>query len=338
MKGMYDPQVVLEQWVGWHESEAGEDKKTCPGNTLDDDDILHASDLKDNDQDLIQPEVPKSEALLPNKTGYDLSICLLLDGDEESIEVTLASLVAQGLEKSLDILLWDARGSGEAILRQEGFTRIQKIHFGMKPGENYAAGVQNTCVQQASGSHLLFIQSGQILMEGAISQLWSASLGRQLDITTSFMSMYTRPAKGILKKIIFVGDSFSLRLPPGMKTYPFVFLGKAVLPGLYQNVFGGPLMIVKREALRQVGDFSTVLGGGYSVWEFYSKAAYAHLSMEVVPGGLYLTPMKQGYTRNRNDGTLVQRVIGHYLESLSEGTQRDVLNMRPESIPFIVDL
>ena len=97
-------------------------------------------------------------------------------------------------------------------------------------------------------------------------------------------------------------------------------------------------MIVRKEALEDIGGFDLKLPGGYSVWEFYCRASYSGLSMEVLPIGLYLNPMRQGYTRTKKDLQVVRQVLDHILRNLPEKVRQGVLSMSPDSIASIADL
>ena len=340
VRGMYDPQSVHKQWVRWHELEAVKHEVQVTAGLRKKNGVLDVRNLGIDDESL-QPELPLNKAMLSNKTTGDLSLCLMLQGNEEAVRATLDSLAAQEM-RDYEILLWDTRSDspGEKFLLENGYTRVVRLNPKLSVGINFIAFVQNSCAKEASGTHLLFVQAGQVLMRNAVRDLWIVALGNKLDITTSFMSLYSipRPGADLLQRVeLDSGDSFHVDVE-GLRIFPFVYLGKAVLPGLYQNVFGGPLMIVRREALEDIGGFDLKLPGGYSVWEFYCRASYSGLSMEVLPIGLYLNPMRQGYTRTKKDLQVVRQVLDHFLRDLPEKVRQGVLSMSPDSIASIADL
>ena len=349
VRGMYDPQTVKQQWVDWHTTQARKDE-------IRPDQCASGSDLGESeiDEDLLEPNVVgvdvASEAAMGAMVSTNvteaslLSLCLILDGKAASNTATLESLVAQDLG-GYDILLWDSGGAGEAFLEARGLVVTRRLDLeGHSLGRNHIAGIQNLCSQEARTTHVVFVRSGQVLMKSALGDLLEVAVHRELDIASSFMSLYAPAGAGALDGLIRLattntkGDTFSLKVP-GLQTYPFVFLGGAVLPGLYQNTYGGPFLIARKEALVRFGGFEETLeDSGYSVWEFYCRLVSLGASMEIVPRGMYLAPTKEGYTRRRNDQNLARRVLSHYLGKLSERVQNDILSMNPQSIKEIADL
>ncbi|QDZ22442.1 glycosyltransferase [Chloropicon primus] len=325
VEGMYNPGEVQRQWIRWHHNVQA--AKECEPEQI--------LDLRVGDDTM---EVDLAQSVTSNRTGGSLSLCVVLDGNEHTSGATLRALAAQE-SREIEILLWESGGSGEEYLRAHGFEAIRRLGQGDHSlGSNFLAEAQNLCVKEAGGSHISFLRSGQILMRGALGELWSAALKKKLDIATSFMSLYKVSSLPVLETFDqYDGDALTLHVA-GMRTFPHVYLGQAVLPGLYQNVYGGPVMVVRRAAFDQVGGFPSDFVDGYSVWEFYCRAASFGLSMEVLPRGLYLSPVKDGYARRRGDEGVVGRILRRHLEELPQQTRADVLSMKPETIKLIADL
>ncbi len=343
VRGMYDPASVLEQWLQWHQGKAGAGSLGLGGGDGGGGDGgggdgggVEGHDGQCTDEDLAASEAEARAATL-SSPGAGLSLCLIAEGGEEETRATLKSLIGQQLE-GCEILLWgDATKASEAFLRENGHARIQRLRSEGGLGTNRAAEMRNGCAEHATGTHLLFVQSGEVLMQNAVSELWSAAVGRGVDITTSFMALYQVRAPHVLETVDLTRDAFHVQAH-GMKVFPFVYLGGGVLPGLYQNVYGGGVLLVSKAVFGEIGPFDSILSDGYSAWEFYCRAAASGLSMEVVPKGLFLSPAREGYTRQRGDQPKARRAVRHFLDRLPEAVQRDVLSMKPESIPHIAGL
>lgn len=166
VRGAHDKGEVRRQWVEWHEGvAAGGTCEAAPGGEVD------------------PQEVPPKA----------LSLCLVLRGSSEANAVTLRSLAAQESRPN-EVLLWESSSEGGSFLVESGFPEPRKLDLGAAGlGENFHSSANNACARQASGTHVGFLRSGQVLMRGGLGSLWGAAAGAGADLTTSFMSLYAAP-------------------------------------------------------------------------------------------------------------------------------------------------
>jgi hypothetical protein len=73
---------------------------------------------------------------------------------------------------------------------------------------------------------------------------------------------------------------------PSAAAERWVPLGPCLGVGLFRNCYGGPSMLVRREAFLTLGGFAEDCGAGMGDREFYTKAQLAGLRHEVVPEAL----------------------------------------------------
>ena len=305
-----------------------------------------------------QPTQASAMAWVGNSTRpATVAVCVALGTAQADAEALVQSLLAQDA-RPMEVLLpyshEEMPGVGgvleatEEMMEAAGFAGVRRIAAGAGVGAQ-----MNACAGEAAASHVLFVGAGQVLMADALRVLTSAAETQGGDVVTSHAAFYTGPPAAALAgalaqapeswagEVVGASDAFAVTPTGGVKLFPFLFLGPARHSGLYQNVFGGPMFLARKDTFRALGGVDASLEGLHLHWHFYARAACGGHALEVVPWATYLCPLTPEYYRKAARGAELakrRQALGAPLAGVPEDIHGAVLRMDPATVPSIAAL
>jgi glycosyltransferase involved in cell wall biosynthesis len=206
-----------------------------------------------------------------NTTEPLVSVCLTQPPRPELLRQSLDALQAQSW-RNLEIIV-AVPGSGsdtETELERVDAAAGKKGLRMITLRTGYSNDVRDSVVAHAKGDYLLFMDEDTVAKPEQISTLVEVADCSGADVLTCFLDLYVgngQPNEGI---------SLGYRL----------FLGAAIISGVFHNYYGQGSIFVRKEALLRVGGFATDDWRPCEDWEFLAKAALSGLRLEVVPKAL----------------------------------------------------
>jgi O-antigen biosynthesis protein len=186
-----------------------------------------------------------------------VSVCLTEPARPELLRQSLAALQAQSW-RNLEIIV-AVPGAGS-----DSETEIERMNPATgKAGlrmitrrTGYSKDVRDGAAAHAKGDYLLFMDGHAFAKPDQISTLVEVAERSDAEVLTSFLDLYT-------------GDG-----PPdqGMKVGCRLFLGAAVISGVFHNYYGQGGIFIRKDALFRVGGFATDDWRPCEDWEFLAKA------------------------------------------------------------------
>jgi glycosyltransferase involved in cell wall biosynthesis len=200
-----------------------------------------------------------------------VSVCLTQPTRPELLRQSLAALQAQSW-RNLEIVVtipsggsdWDTElERTDPAAGKKGLRMITQRSGGSKD-------VRDSAAAHARGHFLLFMDSHTIAKPEQVSILVEVAERSGADVLTSFLDLYA-------------GNG---RADEGISLGSRLFLGAAVISGVFHNYYGQGAIFIRKEAFFQVGGFATDDWKPCEDWEFLAKAVLSGLRLEVVPRAL----------------------------------------------------
>ncbi|MGA9315443.1 MAG: glycosyltransferase, partial [Solirubrobacteraceae bacterium] len=200
-----------------------------------------------------------------------VSVCLTQPGGPELLRQSLAALQAQSWH-NLEIIVAVPGGDSdsETDLERPDATSGKKGLRVITRRTSYSKDIRDVAAAHARGDYLLFMDGQTVAKPEQVSTLVKVAERSDADVLTSFLDLYT-------------GDG-----PPDQQISLGcrLFLGAAVISGVFHNYYGQGGIFLRKEALLKVGGFATDDWRPCGDWEFLAKAALSGLRLEVVPTAL----------------------------------------------------
>ncbi|MGH7913624.1 MAG: glycosyltransferase family 2 protein, partial [Candidatus Binataceae bacterium] len=215
--------------------------------------------------------IPEGRAIEVRASEPLVSVCLTQPARPESLRQSLAALQAQSW-RNVEIIV-AVPGSGSDSETELECIDVDAGKKGLRMitrRTGYSNDVRDAAAAHAKGDYLLFMDGHAIAKPEQISTLVEVAERSTADVLTSFLDLYTgngRPEEGV---------SLGCRL----------FLGAALISGVFHNCYGQGCIFVRKEALSRIGGFATDDWRPCEDWEFLAKAALSGLRLEVVPRAL----------------------------------------------------
>ncbi|MHC5033686.1 MAG: glycosyltransferase [Planctomycetota bacterium] len=160
----------------------------------------------------------------------------------------------------------DWRARAVAAVRQQDYGNVEVVTV---DAQGLGAGnARNEAARQAKGEYLLFLGQGDLPRPDTLSALVGVAARTAADIVTCCVDFT---------------ESGSERGGASPVEERWVPLGPSLAVGVFEDCFGGPSMLVRRDQLLSVGGFAEDYGAGVGDREFYLKALLAGLRHELVP-------------------------------------------------------
>lgn len=143
----------------------------------------------------------------------------------------------------------------------------------------YLGAARNAAALAAKGEYLLFMDDDNVARPEELSVFVQAMRNSGADILTCFMDLLR-------------GDG-----EPSPKTRAdarVLFLGGALGPGLFRNLFGDANAFTRRTAFLARGGFTEDRGVGAEDGEYFARAALAGYRVEVIPESLFWYRIRAG--------------------------------------------
>ncbi|MFZ1119174.1 MAG: glycosyltransferase [Candidatus Binataceae bacterium] len=221
-----------------------------------------------------RPELgASSEAQVIEMRAADplVSVCLTQPARPELLRQSLAALQAQSW-RNLEIIVAVPGGDSdsETELERIDATAGKKGLRIITRRTGYSKDMRDVTAAHARGDYLLFMDDHTVAKPEQVTTLVEVAEHSGADVLTSFLDLYTGyepPDEAI---------SLGCRL----------FLGAAVISGVFRNYYGQGGIFLRKEALLRVGGFATDDWRPCGEWEFLAKGALSGLRLEVVPRAL----------------------------------------------------
>jgi len=200
-----------------------------------------------------------------------VSVCLTQPPRPELLRQSLAALQAQSW-RNLEIIV-AVPGSGsdtETELERVDAAAGEKGLRMVTLRTGYSNHVRDSVVAHATGDYLLFMDNHTVAKPEQISTLVEVAHCSGADVLTSFLDLYA--GNGQPNERISIGYR--------------LFLGAAIVSGVFHNYYGQGSIFVRKDALLRVGGFATDDWRPCEDWEFLAKSALSGLRLEVVPKAL----------------------------------------------------
>jgi O-antigen biosynthesis protein len=197
-----------------------------------------------------------------------VSVCLTQPSRPEFLRQSLSALQQQTW-RNLEIILAVPESGSDSetdLERTDAAAGMKHLRMITRRG-GYSQDLRDFVAAHAKGDYLLFIDGHTLAKPEQVRTLVGVAERSGADVLTSFLDLYSgngRPDEGI---------SLGRRL----------FLGAAVISGVFHNRYGQGGIFVRKEALVRIGGFTTDDWIPCEEWEFLAKAALSGLRLEVVP-------------------------------------------------------
>jgi glycosyltransferase involved in cell wall biosynthesis len=213
-----------------------------------------------------EPQVVESRTAEPL-----VSVCLTQPSRPEWLRQSLAALQAQPW-RNLEIIVVvpDGGSDSETELERIDTASGKKGLRMITRRTGYPSDVRDVAAAHANGDYLLFMDGHTVAKPEQISTLVEVAEHSDADVLTSFLDLYTGYG------------------PPdeGIRLGCRLFLGAALISGVFHNYYGQGGIFLRKEALLRVGGFAADDWRPCEDWEFLAKAVLSGLRLEVVPKAL----------------------------------------------------
>ncbi len=216
---------------------------------------------------------PSSEAqAMDMRTAEPLvSVCLTQPSRPELLRQSLAALQAQSW-RNLEIIVAvpDGDSDSDSELERIDAAAGKKGLRMITRRTGCLSDMRDVVAAHANGDYLLFMDGHTVAKPEQIRTLVEVAERTDADVLTSLLDLCT-------------GDG-----PPdeGISLGCRLFLGAALIPGVFHNYYGQGGIFLRKEALLRVGGFATADWRPCEDWEFLAKAVLSGLRLEVVPRAL----------------------------------------------------
>jgi len=223
-----------------------------------------------------------------------VSVCLTHHNRPDFLQQALDSIEKQDYP-NFEVVLVDDGSSNPAALklleRLEPVFRAKGWQL-IKQENRYQGAAINRAAKQARGIYLKLMDDDNIAKPHELSSFVRAAEATGAAIVTCMLDG-------------FYGDTAPVR---GQKpAYRYLFIGRAIAVGAFQNAFGDNNALIRREVFLALGGYCEDYGRGFTDWEFFARAALKGYRIETIPEALF-------WRRDRRDSML--RTTGFFENTL----------------------
>jgi GT2 family glycosyltransferase len=236
-----------------------------------------------------------------------VSVCITHRERPELLAQCVQSVLDQDYPAIEIIVVDDGSSSAEAIARLNEIEATLARRGGrvIRQPNRYPGAARNNAVWHAQGAYVVFADDDNWLCPTAVSCLTRTIERTGCDMVTAPMARFSGPSAP----------------PPGAAPKAlYVPLGPALLPGLFENLFGDTHAILRRDRFLEAGGYAEDFGVGREDWEFYARAMFRGLTLTVMPEALYWHRGGKGSLRKTMDsyGSTLLR-LSPYIEAMPPG-------------------
>jgi len=207
-----------------------------------------------------------------------------------------------------EIVMVDDGSTDEASLKvltdiQRFFNQTRAVPFRLIRTRNrYPGAARNTAAENAKGKFVIFCDDDDIPKPHWISTMVKVAHHTHADVVTSMADF-------------FEGDGTPL--PTAKPKLRWLTLGAAPSLGMYHNVFGASMALVRKKSFFKIGGYTEEGGSTYEDWEFFANAVLQGFHLEAIPEALmwyrqHPTSEKLNLMHNTNKYTNRMRVMRTY--------------------------
>jgi len=250
--------------------------------------------------------LPKTRVPRAPATSPAVTVCVPYFNHAAWLPPLLESLARQTSRDFTVIVVDDgstASGAQETFARMQEQYRPEGWRF-VRQQNSGPSGARNHAVRLASTEFVLFYDADDFAPPKLVERMLEAACLSGDDVLAC-------------EAYRFAGDSSPLDPRTGEITAPlqasWVPVGNHLAASLCDDVHGGPVMIVRRDAIQAIGGFTPESGPGFEDYEFIVRMALAGFRVDVVPETLHFYRDVQGGVSKVTDRfSNHQRILRNY--------------------------
>jgi glycosyltransferase involved in cell wall biosynthesis len=209
-----------------------------------------------------------------------ISVCLTHHDRPTFLRQAVASLEAQDWTNFEVVLVDDGSTSSESLRELD---RIEKRFADsgwrlIRQPNRYVGAARNAAAAASRGEYLLFMDDDNYAKPDELRTFVEVISHSDADILTCLLD-------------VFDGDDEPLQ---SRHLSRWMFLGAALVPGIFHNCFGDSNFFIRKTAFDRIGGFTEDFGTTCEDWEFLAKAVLQGYRLEVVPKALVWYRMGTG--------------------------------------------
>ena len=253
-----------------------------------------SSDLKDELSNYSRCEKKSASLSMDrNKTLPLVSVCMLGLKKSDDLEISLRSVIASTYSNIEVIVILDESFDADQGDILKGISSCSMTV--VRQQLTNTAYARNVALGHSKGKYVLFVDQGNVIFPKTIETLLNVAERNEIHFLSAAFE-YPR-AKDIKKKLIKV------------------FIGPDKASGIFSNVFGETLSLLRRVSLLKLGGFDGSKRANLEAWELFARAALNNYPCSTcpVPLGAYSDrSIKFGHESDSNGFGNVSQVISPY--------------------------
>ena len=166
----------------------------------------------------------------------------------------------------------------------------------------FVDAARNTAARHAESEYLFFVDADDLIPPHAIERMLEAAATSGVDCLVS-------------ASVLFEGEE-----PPYTTTAHYMPIGANLVAGLIEPIiFGGPMILIKREVFEAIGGYRELRGAAHEDWELQARLAMNGYDTDILPEYLHQYRQLEDGLAKTSDGFLAKRrIIDCYEEQFSK--------------------
>lgn len=206
----------------------------------------------------------------PPATSPAVTVCIPYFEAPTSLPETLKSLEQQTSSDFTVVVVDDGSYTEQA---RRAFDECAEIYAGrgwkfVRQANGYPGAARNRAAREASTEFLVFVDSDDIAMPTMVERFLRAALLTGDDCLVAPQYGFRQHPEG---------PCALLYAPPG----------NSLIGSMADDMYGGPSMIIRRDAFWSVGGFTEIRGVGYEDYEFHVRCNLEGLRCDILPELIY---------------------------------------------------
>jgi O-antigen biosynthesis protein len=206
-------------------------------------------------------------------------------------------------------------GSSQAEAREVFASMAEKYRSAgwtfLHQSNSYVDAARNAAARRSEATYLLMVDADDVLAPNAIERMLEAIRLSGEDCLVAY-------------SYSFAGDDFPYDRKTGellVEAFSYIMpLGAALVAGMMEPwVFGGPMIMIRREVFEAVGGYRELRDTAHEDWEMHLRLAMAGYKTDVLPEFLhYYRVLDDGLGRSFEDFPAKRRMIDTFDRRLAE--------------------
>ena len=255
-----------------------------------------------------QARMPRSAAVGSSSPKLPaIDVCVPYYNKPRQFPQLLESLERQTIQNFTVIAVDD--GSPDAEARAVFDAMAEKYRprgwtFFRQPN-SWVDAARNQAAKHGEAPYLLMIDADDVPARNALERMLEAARLSGDDCLVS-------------ASCLFAGDGLPYDTATGELAAPvfgyYMPLGANLLAGLFEpEVFGGPMILIRRETFEALGGYRELRGAAHEDWELHARLALAGYKTDVLPEYLHFyRQLEDGLSRTSDDFLAKRRIIETY--------------------------